>query len=165
MSPRKLIAALAIAATSFTTAAYADDAQKGVNVDAQFAGSIIATVIGDSPVAKGEQAGPGYVMTGNCTFAGVLTPNNRLQVAFGGHAEATGPQLTQLTYVKCSVSNQDAQSDSSEFANGGAVSQTAKTTSPWKVSPILVCVEGFAVYGPTPVTIVTMVKQCNTIIG
>jgi hypothetical protein len=105
----------------------------------------------------------GYAMTVRCEFAAALSPNNRLLVVFGGQAEASGPQGAQLTYLRCAVHNEDEQSDSCEFANGGPLTQCFKAVpSNWRVSPIRICVEGFAVYGPTPVTIVTVPLVCSS---
>lgn len=164
MSARTLVAALAAAALALPGVASAEDAQQGVNVGTQIAGTIIETVITGLPDAKRSEdsPGPGYSLTGECTFWGVLTPNNRLQITYAGYDVAEGPQIPQLTYIKCTVANQHGQTASSEFANGGPISQTGSAAGPWFVSPITVCIEGFAVFGPTPVNVIRLQKSCAT---
>ncbi len=166
MRVRKLVATVgALVAVAATQPASAEDTTLGANTG--LAGFVAASI--DQQVAG--SAVP-YRVSGECKFAGALTPANTLIVGYGGATVASGPigKVTPLlTTVRCEINNASGNVQARDIALNGSAAAIADSTllatsgpKEWPVEDITVCVSGFGIWGPTPVYIVELPRTCQT---
>ncbi len=143
MAGRLRIAALAVAATTMSMPAVAGEPQPGIGVAVQWSGHVIVEV----------SAVPGYSLAGICSFAGSLLPNNTMTVGYGGVATSTAvtaaPRIPSQVIIGCQIYNEVGNIDSFRWTTGGAASELAATVVGWPLSPITICIQVQAFYGPT----------------
>jgi hypothetical protein len=165
MSLRHILATAAVA-LSFAVPAHADEP---IGIATQFGGVVVSSseVTVDIHVDGDVEA-----VSGACTYAGQTTPDGLMQYEYGGWAASSSTSLSQpeLTDVQCSLSSPaqglpgelPTQTVSFEVACPLYTCATASLVPAWPVRPVVVCVDGYTVFGPTPVKTVSIIHACKT---
>jgi len=164
MSPRKVVAA-AVVALAYAAPAYADDYHAGVSFD------YVGTVFSASADVTVDVHTPGNQNVGaHCTFYGQTGLNGGFDFQYAGEAVSTSTSVIQpmLTDVKCTLispaqglpDEQPTLTASFEVACPLYACATASTVSTWPQRPVIVCVDGYGIFGPTPVVRKDVVHQC-----
>ena len=179
MGIRKLFLSTVVVITAATAVpASADNEQVLVAVNNGLAGTLAIEASGEGEDWNGEwDAGnPHYKIDADCTFNGVLTPDNTLIVNVYGTATsyADDPlRVQQLTYVKCEINNLAAggtnvYDDANFMANGphttavGSTVLTVDGPKEWPVLPITICTSGFALFGNEYPKFLRLKRTCRT---
>ena len=159
--------AVTVVALSLAIPAHADE---GLGVSTQLAGVVVSTseaLVGPSANGIGAEQ-----VAGQCTYTGQTTPNGRMQYQYGGEAVAssTSPSQPQLTDVKCTLTSPaqgvpgelPTQTTSFEAACPLVACVSAGIVTGWPVRPVQVCIDGYAIFGPTPVRTASIIHACKT---
>ena len=163
---RGLLAALAAFAVCVPAHAGGDE---GIGVNTRFAGSVAGTsweISAEVFVHTDER------VTGECTYTGQTTTDGLMQYEFAGTAHATSTSTSQpeVTDVTCTLTS-PAQGLPGELPTQTASFEvlcplgncgTASTVTGWPVRPVVVCVDGYALFGPTPVLRRDITHACKT---
>ena len=164
MSVRHLLAAAAVA-LSFAPAAHADEV---IGIRTRYFGIT---------VGSSEQIGPGIhiegeQVTGACSYTGQTMLDGTLQFEYAGEAIATSATQSQpeLTDVMCTLTSpaqglpgeEPTRTASFEVACPLYACATASAVTGWPVRPVQVCVDGWSIFGPTPVKTVQIIHACKT---
>ena len=166
MSVRKILAVAAVA-MSFAVPAHAEE---GLGVNTQFAGDIVSSseaLIGASGASVGAEQ-----VAGQCTYTGQTTLTGTMQYQYAGEAVASSTSQSQplLTVTKCTLTSpaqglpgeQATQTTSFEAACPLMACASAGTVTGWPVRPVEVCIDGYTIFGPTPVKTVQIIHACKT---
>ena len=166
MSVRHLLAAAAVA-LSFAVPAHAEE---GLGVNTQFAGVIVSQ--SEALVGPSASSIAAELVVAMCSYTGQTTPTGTMQYQYAGEAVAisTSQSQPELTVVKCTLTSpaqglpgeQPTLSTSFEAACPLAACVAAGTVTGWPVRPVESCVDGYAIYGPTPVKTVFVIHACKS---
>jgi hypothetical protein len=153
MSVRTFVVTLAVAA-SFAAHAPAD----GVGVNTQSEGFVFSS--SETLLPLGMVTVSAEQVSGVCSFTGQTTLTGQRQYHFGGQAVASSASQSQpeLTVVKCTLISPaqglpgERPTLVAEFEIGcpGPVCVTASTVTNWPVRPVVICISGYARFGPMP---------------
>ena len=166
MSVRKIV----IAATIALACAAPAHAEEGAGVNTQFAGDIASTtasLTGPNTNSIGAEN-----VAGQCTYTGQTTLTGQMQYQYAGEAAASSTSVSQpeVTDVKCTLispaqglpGEMPTLSTSFEALCPLAACVSAGTVSGWPVRPVIVCVDGYSLFGPTPVVRKDVPHACKT---
>jgi hypothetical protein len=100
-------------------------------------------------------------VAGLCSYTGQPTVSGGVQYQLSGSAAASSTSQAQpeFTDVKCTLTSpaqglpgeMPTQTTSFETACPLSACASATTVSGWPPRPVVVCVDGYAIFGPTPV--------------
>jgi hypothetical protein len=165
MSFRKIV----LAGTIALCCAVPAHAEEGAGLATQFAGDIFSTseaLVGGSANSVGAEQ-----VAGQCTYTGQTTLTGSMQYQYAGEtaASSTSQSQPELTVTKCTLwsyaqglpGEMPTQSTSFEAACPGAVCVSAGMVTGWPVRPVVVCVDGYTIFGPTPVKTVNVIHACK----
>lgn len=166
MSLRRVVVA-AVAVLAIAAPAYADDYHLGLSAD------YVGTVLSASVDVTVDVSLPGRQSVGaQCTFYGQTGLHGGFDFQYAGEAVSNSTSVIQpmLTDVKCTLTSptqglpgeEPEQSASFEVACPLYACATASAVSTWPQRPVVVCVDGYAIFGPTPVVRKDVVHQCVT---
>lgn len=165
MSIRRIIAVTAVALT-FAVPAHAEE---GIGVNAQFAGSIFSS--SEDPAQRGA---PGAEqVNGECYYYGQLNRQGLMTFEFGGQAVATSTSQSQpeLTALECTITSPaqglPGERPTLSISTGligcpGPVCAIGGTVDNWPVRPVVVCISGYAEFGPFPLVRANIRVGCKT---
>ncbi len=166
MGVRKLmLAVVGVATVATMSSAAADYTQTEV---AGFNNGLTGAIAVDGTLTAAPMF---YKVVPECTFAGVLTPNNTLIVEFAGTATASTNDVVrvpQITYIKCKIKSGTLETTADGLVNGshaGTAGSTALDPSgpkEWPVSPVTVCASGAAIFGNINPVVVFVSETCKT---
>ncbi len=166
------VAAVALATLATGSPASAEQVQVLAGYNNGLAGTIAAEATAEEGAEGTDAPGGGkYHVIADCTFAGVLTPNNSLIVEFWGTANSSADDVTrvpQITFINCEITN-GIDTTSTDILLNGNTSATAGSTllsvdgaKEWAVLPITVCTSAYALFGNIDPKLVRLRRTCKT---
>lgn len=165
MKARTLLAVVA-AALALVAPARADE---GLGVNTQLIGAVASTC--DSINAHGRSSLGGESCGAWCGYSGGTNATGGWDYEFSGaivgvSATQSPPELADL---KCTLMSpaqglpgeRPTLSASCEIALGSAASECWSGVVGWPARPVVLCVDGYVIFGPMPVLTKTVIHSCK----
>lgn len=137
-------------------------------------------LFGESPSSSERPPGSradaaAEVVSGLCTYTAQPNLDGTRSYAFDGVATSVSTSAAQpeLTDVKCTLTSpaqglpgeRPTLSASCEIALSGSVSTCEDTTDAraWPARPAVLCIDGYAIFGPVPVLSKSLIHVCTSV--